>query len=221
MYKSLSLGCPTHTANKAKPYELISRKGDGMKIKEGGFTLIEVMIAAALSTIIIFGVFGILQVSNRSLQIIHAKMSLQEGPREALFKMAQEIRQTGWHQINDLGTDVNNIESSSTITFNVPIPDPATLVAGDYGPNYAFHISYTLDTDNHQIIRTATNNITGATKRTILANEVTALSFSRNTTTSALGLITIRIDAQRQLPDGTLIPPTPIRMSSQAEARNP
>lgn len=190
-----------------------------MKITGKGFTLIEVVIAAALSTIIIFGVFGILQVSNQALQIIHAKMTLQEGPREALFKMAQEIRQTGWHQIDNLGTVVGNVESSSTITFNVPIPDPAVLVAGDYGPNYAYHISYTLDADNHQIIRTATNNITGETKQTILANEVTGLEFSRNT--SALGLITIRIDAQRQLPDGRLIPPAPIRMSSQAEARNP
>ena len=51
-----------------------------MRKKQEGFTLLEVIVATAISTIIVFGAFGILQVSNRQLQIIHTVMSLQEGP---------------------------------------------------------------------------------------------------------------------------------------------
>ena len=191
-----------------------------MKTTEQGFTLIEVMIAAALSTIVIFGVFTILLVSNKQLDVINAKMSLQEGPREALFKMAQEIRQTGWHQINNLSApDANNIESSSTITFNVPANDAAALVAGDYSPQWAYSINYSLDTNKHQILRTATNVATGQSKQAILANEVTALGFSRND--SALGLITIAVTAQRLLQIGNQVRTIQTSITTQAEARNP
>ena len=191
-----------------------------MKTPEQGFTLIEVVIAAALSTVVIFGVFTILLVSNKQLDVINAKMSLQEGPREALFKMAQEIRQTGWHQINALSApDASNIESSSTITFNVPANDANALVAGDYSPQWAFSISYSLNATTHQILRTATNTATGQSRQAILANEVSALTFSRND--NAMGLITIAITAQRLLQIGSQVRTIQTSITTQAEARNP
>ena len=72
-----------------------------MRDAQKGFTLVEVMIVTAISTVILFGVFGILKVSNEQLGTIHAKMSLEENSREALFKMAQEIRQTSNNKITD------------------------------------------------------------------------------------------------------------------------
>lgn len=182
-----------------------------------GFTLVEVMISVAISTIIIIGVFTILQVSNKQLEVIHAKMSLQEGPREALFKMAQEIRQTSHNEIIDFGN--GNALSGNTINFRVPVPDPdeSTLVDGGYQPLWAADINYSLDSDTHQIIRTSQE--AGVTKQAILANNVTALAFSRPSVNS--GLVTIQISAQLILPDGRLIPDEPILLTTQAEARNP
>jgi len=194
-----------------------------------GFTLIEVVIAAAISTIIIFGAFAILRVSNRHLQIMHAKMSLQEGPREALFKMAQEIRQTpqkvGANRILitedgilNVGADESGIEKANMITFSVP--DASTLtVDGAYEPVWVYDVKYKLDEKTHQILRIAKNMNTLVEKQTVLANEVTALEFSRKATTP--GLITITVAAQRELPNGERIPEEPIQMTAQAEARNP
>lgn len=193
-----------------------------MKNTRQGFTITEVMLAAAISTVIIFGVFGILQVSNRQLQNIHARMSLQEGPREAMFKMAQEIRQTAWHKIAGLGTaGADGVESSSTINFVVPVPSPnsSSLVDANLTPKWAHNIQYLLDGTNHRILRIATNLTTLATQQSILANEIRGIEFSRET--SVPGLITIRIAAQRELPDGQRIPEEPIWMTTKAEARNP
>src|SRR5512140_2527531 len=99
-----------------------------MKKMREGFTLIEIMIVVAISTVILFGVFGILKVSNEQLETIHGKMSLEESPREALFKMAQEIRQTAYHKILNFGT--GNSLNGNTINFRVPVPSPdeTTLV---------------------------------------------------------------------------------------------
>ena len=188
-----------------------------MRKKQEGFTLLEVIVATAISTIIVFGAFGILQVSNRQLQIIHTVMSLQEGPREALFKMAQEI-----HKIVDLGTaDAEGIERSDTIDFIVPVPEPdaSTLVDANYAPRWASDVQYVLDPNSRQILRISEDLTTSETKQAVLANDDTSLEFSRASATP--GLITITIEAQKTLSNGETIPQNPIRMIAQAEARNP
>jgi prepilin-type N-terminal cleavage/methylation domain-containing protein len=194
-----------------------------MRDAQKGFTLVEVMIVTAISTVILFGVFGILKVSNEQLGTIHAKMSLEENSREALFKMAQEIRQTSNNKITDNfgAEDANHIESTNTLIFIVPIPSPnaASLVDVNFDPKWANSIQYSLDEDTHQIIRTSTDLITLAAKRAILANDVTALAFSRKATTPEL--ITITANAQQTLANGKKIPATPIQMTMQAQARNP
>ena len=193
-----------------------------MKNIPKGFTIIEVMIAAAVSTIIMFGAFTILRVSNSQLEVIHARMTLQEGPREALFKMAQEIRQTAWHKIDTLAlADAAGVERAATINFVVPVPAPdaASLVDANFTPKWAHNIRYQLDTTTRQIIRISTDLTTNGQKQAILANEITSLEFSRKTSTP--GLITIKASAQRVLPDGRTVPNEPIQMSVQAEARNP
>lgn len=194
-----------------------------MKNIERGFTLVEVMIAATVSTIIIFGAFGILQVSSAQLNRIHVKMSLEENSREALFKMAQEIRQTSNNKIVDnFGTeDANQVESTNTISFIVPVPSPdaASLVDVNFDPKWANSIQYSLNEDTRQIIRTSTDLITLAARQAVLATDVTSLTFSRKT--SSPELITITANVQRELTDGTKIPDEPMQIITQAEARNP
>ena len=197
-----------------------------MKITRKGFTIVELMLAVAISAIVIFGVFGILHASNRQLEVIHARMTLQEGPREALFKMAQEIRQTAWHKIDPSGwvaCEPAGMECSSAINFVVPVPTPdaASLVDANFTPKWANNIEYKLE--GRQILRVSTDLTTGLTppprKQAILANEVTSLLFSRKA--ASPGLITITVAAQRELPDGRKIPEEPMQMIAQAEARNP
>ncbi len=209
-----------------------------MKNMQKGFTIIEVTIAAAVSTIIIFGAFGILQVSNKQLEIIHAKMTLQEGMREALFKMAQEIRQApqkvDGNRINLTEVDIlttndtpnvipnaQGIENASTIVFQ--IPDASSPAVDDnYEPKWVRTIQYRQSNPaiqgeiDHQLLRIDKDPITGGKKQAILANDVTALAFSRKTVTPTL--VTITLSGQKVLSDGKKIP---IQMTAQAEARNP
>ncbi|MFH0984985.1 MAG: prepilin-type N-terminal cleavage/methylation domain-containing protein [Candidatus Omnitrophota bacterium] len=190
-----------------------------MKHTRNGFTLIEMMIVVAISSIIVFGAFTLLKVSNEQLQIIHSKMTLEGNLREALFKMAQEIRQTAYHKIVDFGT--GNSLSGTTINFRVPVPAPdeSTLVDQNYSPLWAFDINYSLDADTHQILRTSVDPATNTTQQAVLANNVTALTFSRPSTSS--GLVTITASTQEELANGRLIPETPLLISVQAETRNP
>jgi prepilin-type N-terminal cleavage/methylation domain-containing protein len=190
-----------------------------MKNARNGFTLLEMMLVVAISTIIVFGAFTILQVSNKQLQIIHAKMTLEEGLREALFKMAQEIRQTAYHKIVDFGN--GNSLSGNTINFRVPVPSPdeSTLVDQNYLPLWAFDINYSLDGNTHQILRTSTDPATNTAQQAVLANNVTSLTFSRPSTIS--GLVTITAETQQTLSDGTLVPEEPLEVIVRAETRNP
>ena len=200
----------------------MSHRGDAMKRRRRGFTLLEVLVTTAISTIVIAGAFMLLRVSNDQLQIIHAKMTLQENLREALFKMAQEVRQTAWHKIEGLGTPgADGIERSGTINFKVPVPTPdsASLVDANLTPRWAHNIQYRLDGTRRQILRTSTDLLTNESKEAILASEVTSLEFSRNPLVP--GLITITAGAQRTLSSGDLIPETPIQVNAEAEARNP
>jgi hypothetical protein len=98
-------------------------------------------------------------------------------------------------------------------------------VDANYTPKWANNIQYKLDETTHQILRIATVlpseevPIPPPPKTAILANEIMSLEFSRKS--SSLGLITINVSAQRELPDGRKIPDEPIEMIAQAEARNP
>jgi prepilin-type N-terminal cleavage/methylation domain-containing protein len=191
-----------------------------MKNMRKGFTLVEVMIVAAIATVILFGVFGILKVSNEQLETIHAKMSLQENLREALFKMAQEIRQTSATLPKPLDFGGGNSLSGTEINFSVPEPSPdeSTLVDQNYLPAWASDIKYSLDENTHQILRTATDRGTYVATQAVLANEIKALAFSRPDIKS--GLITITAFAQRELANGRRIPEEPIQLTVQTEARN-
>jgi hypothetical protein len=114
--------------------------------------------------------------------------------------------------------DANGIEHSSKITFSVP--DTSSLsVDSAYEPIWLYDVRYELDGNTHQILRISENIFTHEIKQTVLANEITALNFSRKT--SAPGLITITVSAQRVLSNGQSIPETPLQMTAQAEARNP
>ena len=186
-----------------------------MKVGQKGFTMLEVVMVTAISVIIFAVAFNLLRISNEQFQVINAKMTLEESLRDALFKMAQEIRQTSYTKILSFGT--GNSVSGNTINFRVPVPSPdaSTLVDSSYTPLWAADINYSLDSSTHQITRTSAEG--GVTKTAVLANNVTSLTFSRPNATS--GLVTITANAQQTLSNGRVVPITQIQVI--AEARNP
>ena len=76
-------------------------------------------------------------------------------------------------------------------------------------------MTYTLGGDNGtQLIRT--NATTGQTS--VMANDVSGITFTGNLANPTV--VTIDMNVQRALIDGTLMPPVPMTMSAQAEIRN-
>jgi len=186
-----------------------------------GFTLIEVIIVTAISVIVLFGVFGILQASNKQLEIIHTKMSLEENLREAMFKMAQEIRQTTGNRIENIGGGGN---SGATIDFWIPVPDPTASALADqnFQPAFSNIIRYrrtppVLDDSCKEENQLCRDDLTTG-KHAILANDITDLHFSRPNAVS--GFVTMTASAQRKLSDGRRVPEEPIQTTMQVQARN-
>ena len=116
---------------------------------------------------------------------------------------------------------MNAVQQTNTLIFIVPVPVPnaASLVDVNFDPLWADSIQYSLDEATNQILRTSTNLATNVTQQAVLADDVTALAFSRKT--AAPELITITVSTQRTLSDGRNVPETPMQMTAQAEARNP
>lgn len=123
-----------------------------------GFTLIEVLISFLILTILMAGVFMVLNAANQSWYTESGIMDLQQEARRAIQGMSREIRQSRPSYVN-VGVGADNVQ------FRVPsdiTTDPLTY----YG-----NITYSLN--SNQIIR---EYPAGTTK--VLANNIDSLSFS-------------------------------------------
>lgn len=177
-------------------------------LKNQGFTLIELVIVAFLSSFIIIGSFAAFTVGNEQAQLSQTKMTLETSARDALYKMAQEIHQSAPTRIT--------IEGGGT-SIRFAVPDPANLVTTIYGVNWAncHIIRYAIGgINNRQLIRT--NLSTGSI--TVLANDITALQFA--IAPGQPRIINITLSTQRMLLSGRLTPTNPLQLTAQAEARN-
>ncbi|HOG23762.1 MAG TPA: hypothetical protein PK590_03855 [Candidatus Omnitrophota bacterium] len=174
-----------------------------------GFNLIEAMLAVALSSVVVFGVFLLFRVGSEQSQINQSLMNLKDSSREAIYKMVQEIRQSApGHVIIEA--------NGQSIRFKIPHPDH--LIGPDFDVDWdsAHTITYTLGgTNSRQIIRTDTT--TGMTS--IIANDITALRFSENSSPSRI--VTITLDTQKTLSSGRAVPSAPLQITAQADVRNP
>ena len=171
-----------------------------------GFTLLEAVFVMALTAMVGAVVFGITRAGNQQNNARETRMTLQDNAREGLYKMVQEIRQSGPTKIT-LG--------AGTIQFSVP--DPSSLTTGTgYALNWAgaHTIKYSVGgTNGTQILRLdMTTN-----KTAVIANDVTSAAFTGN---GGLTVITVTLNVQHTTPEGRQIPATPLSLVAQAEVRN-
>ncbi len=175
-------------------------------LDERGVTLLELMIAISVSTIIAYVLFVARRTAQTQMDTTNVSMSIQTSAREGLYRMLQEIRESAASRIT-LGS------GGSSITFNVP--DPSSPVTAGYAVNWPGHqIQYARGgTNNSQVIRT--NSTTGQTS--VIANDVTGLTF---TGTGGNSVISVSMNVQRNLLNGRSIPATALVLSGQAKVRN-
>ena len=78
-----------------------------------GLTLIELMVAMAISAILLLGVATIYSASKRSYEVSDQFAILQENARYALYRLTKEIRMAGYTGCKDLDeTDITIISES-------------------------------------------------------------------------------------------------------------
>lgn len=179
------------------------------KKSEKGFTLIEMLISIAISSMIFYTMFAVLRRGGDHMHTTEIKMHLQESARLGLQRMIEDVRQSSPSRIT-----ITN--SGSGLQFQ--IPNTSNSVGNDYRINWAgsHTIQYALGGLNGtQLIRT--NTTTGATK--VLANDVTSVAFVGNQVNPTI--VTMTLNAQRRLTTGALFPATPLQLVAQAEVRNP
>jgi len=80
-----------------------------------GFTLVEVMVATAISSLMVAAVFGFLIAGNRSWQLGSGLVSIQDNARKAVYYLSRDIREITTGITN---TTLDN--SGDSITLNTP-----------------------------------------------------------------------------------------------------
>jgi type II secretory pathway component PulJ len=187
------------------------------RINCAGFSLLEMTMVAAISTIIFLAFFSLLQFGNVQSQTTQTMMTLQENARRGLAAIAQEIRLSAPTRVT--------IFDATCVTAVVPatnpgsclqaqVPDPANPVTGTFTANWgaAHTIRYSRNGAD-QVIRTDLTAVPQT--NTVIANDVTGLTFTGSSANP--NVVTLTMTSQRTMANGRAIPLT---MTSQAEVRN-
>jgi type IV pilus assembly protein PilW len=166
----------------------------------GGFTLIELMIALALGMIVMASVATTFTTQTRAYSAQEQINQMEQNARGALDIMSREIKMAGYKPNGGSVTGVVSYTSTSlTIQADLNADGAISTSASDYE-----QIAYAYDTTNKKITR----QVGGATAAT-LAENISAFAFTyyqasgTTTATSATNIrrIKIAITAKTEKPD--------------------
>jgi type IV pilus assembly protein PilW len=95
-------------------------KMNKMKQRESGFSLIELLIAIAVGSIVLMLVVGFLHSQQRISVTHNAVMDMQQGVRSAVSLMTREIRMAGYDPTGNAGAEIQqaNVTSFTFTTDN-------------------------------------------------------------------------------------------------------
>jgi len=166
----------TKTMNSKKAHADLM--GEKQMTRNAGFTLIELMIAMAIFSLVIAGVIGAFWEQLRSHNTQQQILAMQQNARAAMYFITTEMRMAGYDPTgtSDAGLTPDNAVRTTT-TFSMNISDGANDGIdndGDGTPDEANEASdyITYDLVNNQITRTDGTGITQ-----ILADNIDALDF--------------------------------------------
>jgi len=161
-----------------------------------GLTLIEILVATVISTILIFAVFQVMEVGRSSWFRADVVVELRQEIIKTFMRMESELKETRPAQIS-LGSGT----SGSSLTFKIPQDNngDGTILDASGNIEWSGNITYALNGAN-QITRTAS----GLTS--ILANNVVSLQFTRPT--SPVNILQIDITVRKTSVLGTQLQDT-------------
>jgi len=162
-----------------------------------GFTLVELMVVVALSTMVFYGIFTMLRLGAIQANVAGVRMTIGSSAREGMTRMLQELREASPDSF---------VWATSTISFTIPqsVSDGGSIT---WGPA----ITYSLGgTNNTQLLRTQSGQIS------VVANDIQAVNFSSNDVTDP-SLVTVQMTVQRQTLQGRTYSET---LVGQGKVRN-
>lgn len=111
-----------------------------------GLSLIELMVALAVSAILLLGVATVYTASKRSYQVNSEIAELQENARFALHTLTRELRMAGYTGCTNVNSITLNILSKKIPPGYAPpgSNDPNAIIQGDFGQNN-YIAGYTFD----------------------------------------------------------------------------
>lgn len=111
------------------------------QISHKGFTLIEIMVVITILSLIIMGVYTVLQIGQRSWFDTEASIQIQQSVRQMLQRITQELQKSGRDKDGILqvtvfdGTGVNNTD---IIRFSIPVVCESTASIIDTNGDVAY-----------------------------------------------------------------------------------
>lgn len=151
--------------------------------KISGFTLIEIMVTFVIMSFIVWSIYAIFNMADKTWNFDMGIVDLQQDARQAMDKMVKEIRQTR--------SSIVIITGGTQISFQVPIDITTSPVT------YSTPISYYLE--SNQIIREYPVN-----EKAVLANNIDNLNFTRTG-----DIVEIELTATKTVRGRTLCFPSP------------
>jgi prepilin-type N-terminal cleavage/methylation domain-containing protein len=139
-----------------------------------GFSLLEVLIAVVIFSLVIMGVYGVFSVANRNYAVDAALVELAQQTRQTMFWLTKDIREAS-------ALSITNIDSASdAISFNA---------IGETGIQYYL--------DNNQLIR----EFPSGTRR-VVANNIARFRIARGNNPLDNNMLVLDLLAEKTLISG-------------------
>lgn len=146
-----------------------------------GFTLIEVMVSAAILLILIFALFSVMNISRSAWFGGDVSAELRQEIIKSFARMESELKETRPSQIS-----LSSGATNASLTFKLPQDNngDGTILDSLGNIEWSANITYALNS-NHEITRTFGN------QTAIISRNINSLLFSRPTSPNNILLINI------------------------------
>ena len=107
-----------------------------------GFTILEVMIAVALSSVLLTAVYQTFHSQQRSYTMQSEAAAMEQNLRGSLYLLTKELRSAGYNPTQATTDDFRFVTS---------FPAPNNLFTVNYADDH-FTVAFTLDTDGNGVV---------------------------------------------------------------------